>query len=231
MKHVREDPADDLRVGATPGRESAERNRLCTSLTALFLTLFVTGCANGTGTPGLRDGDIIFQTSKSSQSLAIQKATLSPYSHMGMILHRGGQPLVFEAESKVRFTPLQEWIDRGEAAHFVVKRLRASKGRFTPEARARADSLVREFTGKSYDLTFAWSDDRMYCSELVWKLYERALGVRIGELQRLREFDLSAPEVRERLRERYGTRIPLDEPVISPAAMFDSPLLESVARR
>src|SRR5437867_163185 len=26
-----------------------------------------------------------------------------------------------------------------------------------------------------YDLTFEWSDDKIYCSELVWKVYERAL--------------------------------------------------------
>jgi hypothetical protein len=33
------------------------------------------------------------------------------------------------------------------------------------------------------------------------------------------------------MRERYGTRIPLDEPVISPVAMFDSPLLVTVVAR
>jgi Permuted papain-like amidase enzyme, YaeF/YiiX, C92 family len=71
----------------------------------------------------------------------------------------------------------------------------------------------------------------MYCSELVWKIYERVLGVRIGELQELREFDLTDPTVRTKLRERYGTQLPLDEPVISPAAMFESPLLELVAER
>jgi hypothetical protein len=32
----------------------------------------------------VQDGDIIFHTSRSSQSLAIQRATHSPYSHMGL---------------------------------------------------------------------------------------------------------------------------------------------------
>ena len=33
------------------------------------------------------------------------------------------------------------------------------------------------------------------------------------------------------MRERYGDRVPLKEPVISPAAMYDSPLLETVTTR
>ena len=53
----------------------------------------------------------------------------------------------------------------------------------------------------------------------------------IGRRQRLRDFDLSAPAVRRKLAERYGSRIPLDEPVISPAAMFDSDELVEVVRR
>ena len=85
--------------------------------------------------------------------------------------------------------------------------------------------------GRDYDLTFEWSDDRMYCSELVWKIYERGLGVRIGALQELRTFDLANPVVRAKLGERYGNDVPLSEPVISPSAMFESPLLETVLER
>lgn len=42
----------------------------------------------------VQNGDIIFQTSLSSQSLAIQKATHSPYSHMGIIILKNGKPYV-----------------------------------------------------------------------------------------------------------------------------------------
>ncbi|WP_227554235.1 hypothetical protein [Acinetobacter lanii] len=37
---------------------------------------------------GLQTGDIIFHQSKSAQSTSIQKATLSPYSHMGLVVQR-----------------------------------------------------------------------------------------------------------------------------------------------
>jgi hypothetical protein len=88
-----------------------------------------------------------------------------------------------------------------------------------------------QYRGKNYDLYFEWSDSRIYCSELVWKIYKRGAGVEIGRLQKLREFDLSHPTVRAKMRERYGSSIPKDEPVISPAAMFDSEQLVEVVRR
>jgi hypothetical protein len=199
--------------------------------TCTLLLLLLAGCASSRAEPELRDGDIIFQTSRSSQSLAIQRATRSPYSHMGMVVYRDGKPFVFEASATVRFTPLQAWIERGEGGHYIVKRLRESAGRVTPETMKKAHALVRQLQGRSYDLTFEWSDKRMYCSELVWKIYERVLGVRIGELQKLGEFDLTDPAVRVKIRERYGTAVPLGEPVISPGAMFESPLLELVTER
>jgi hypothetical protein len=54
--------------------------------------------------------------------------------------------------------------------------------------------------------------------------------LQLGDLQHLRGFDLSTPVVRTKLRERYGNSPPLDESVISPAAMFSSALLVDVAR-
>jgi hypothetical protein len=206
------------------------RRRSLTRLGPVLLCLLA-ACGSGRVQAALRDGDIIFQTSKSGQSLAIQRATGSRFSHMGLILHRGGKPFVLEASASVRFTPLRAWIDRGEGRHFVVKRLRGAADRFTPEVLRRAQVIGRGFLGKKYDLTFEWSDDRIYCSELVWKIYQRALGVEIGALQKLREFRLDDPAVAAKLRERYGAELPLDESVISPAAMFEWSGLELVAER
>ncbi|MDH4187400.1 MAG: YiiX family permuted papain-like enzyme [Nitrospira sp.] len=179
----------------------------------------------------LRDGDIIFQVSTSSQSLAIQRATRSPYSHMGMLVYRNGKPFVLEASATVRFTSLTAWISRGEGGHYVVKRLRETAGRITPDTMAKVRAYAHRFLDRRYDLTFEWSDSRIYCSELVWKIYAHVLDLRIGELQTLREFDLSDPAVQAKIRERYGVNVPLDEPVISPAAMFNSPLLELVVEQ
>lgn len=52
----------------------------------------------------------------------------------------------------------------------------------------------------------------------------------MGVRQRLREFDLSDPVVKAKMRERYGKNVPMNEPVISPGAQFDSSLLETVSQ-
>ena len=82
--------------------------------------------------------------------------------------------------------------------------------------------------GKNYDLTFEWSDDKIYCSELIWKIYKRATGIEIGKLEKLSKFNLTNEAVKKKIKERYGDKIPMDEIVISPAAIFDSELLETV---
>lgn len=193
----------------------------------IFAALTLASCAPHAA-PTVRDGDIIFQTSKSSQSLAIQRATGSRYSHMGLIFMRAGKPFVFEAVSPVKYTPLELWIARGVGGHYVLKRLKNSATLLTPNAVQRLSDAAGNFVGRPYDLGFAWSDDRMYCSEIVWKLLDRVLGVQVGELQKIRDFNLSDPAVRAKMRERYGTRIPMEEPVITPAAMFDSEALLTV---
>ena len=178
----------------------------------------------------MREGDIVFHTSRSSQSLAIQRATHSKFSHMGIVLIRDGQPFVFEAVKTVRYTPLEKWLRRGgEGGHYVVKRLKEREKLLPAEKLERLRASAARFAGKPYDLTFEWSDTRIYCSELVWKMYERAVGLKIGELGALREFDLGDPVVRAKMRVRYGDQVPLGESVIAPSAMFDSALLETVA--
>jgi uncharacterized protein YycO len=175
-----------------------------------------------------QNGDIIFQTSKSSQSNAIQLATKSKYSHMGLIYENDGQYFVYEAVQPVKLTKLDEWIRRGEDSHYVVKRLKNSSKKLTQENVKKMKMVGEKFKGKSYDIYFEWSDDKIYCSELVWKIYKETLDVEIGQLQELREFDLTSDIVRSKMKERYGDEIPLAEKVISPAAMFDSDELEMI---
>jgi hypothetical protein len=202
-----------------------------------ILLLLIALCWYGEAVSGeawetrVREGDIIFHTSRSSQSLAIQRATGSRYSHMGIIFIRNGAPVVYEAVQTVRYTPLKRWTARGEGGHFVVKRLADADRILTAEALGKLRRAAAMFEGRPYDLTFEWSDDRIYCSELVWKIYERALGIQIGSLQRLREFRLDDPAVRKKMKERYGNAVPRDEKVISPAAMFDASNLTAVLQR
>ena len=176
----------------------------------------------------VQNGDIIFQTSKSSQSKAIQLATNSKYSHMGIIYENDGQFFVYEAVQPVKLTPLAEWINRGENGHYVIKRLENADQILTNSTLTQMKQIGEQFKGKPYDIYFEWSDDRIYCSELVWKIYKEATGIEIGELEELSNFDLSDEIVQQKMKERYGDNIPKGEKVISPAAMFNSDKLTTI---
>lgn len=180
----------------------------------------------------LRDGDIVFQTSHSRQSAAVALATRSRLTHVGVVLVDRGEPWVLEAVEPVRRTPFEAWRRRGEGGRVWVKRLRDAGSVLTPAVIARMRTMGEAWLGRHYDLQFRWDDDRLYCSELVYKLYERGAGVRIGKVQRAGEMALASPEVQRRLRERFRESVfSPDEPVITPQAMFDDPRLVPVDGR
>jgi uncharacterized protein YycO len=176
----------------------------------------------------IKNGDLIFQTSLSAQSKAIQAATLSKYSHCGIIYKEENDFFVLEAVQPVKKTPLDKWIARGENEKFVIKRLKNADHVLIPATIQKMKQVGEELIGKNYDFTFEWSDHKIYCSELIWKVYQRATGLEIGKLQKLSNFNLESEVVRKKMAERYGNRIPMDEIVISPAAIFDSELLKTV---
>jgi hypothetical protein len=112
-----------------------------------------------------------------------------------------------------------------------VKRLKRDIGMNGPETEGKMEKELYAFMGKPYDIYFGWGDDKLYCSEFVWKVYQRATGLELGKLQRLQDFDLSNPIVAAKLKERYGNQLPLQEKVISPIAIFNSELLKTVVEK
>jgi uncharacterized protein YycO len=154
------------------------------------------------------------------------KSLLHP-SHCGIIYKEGDNYLVLEAIQPVKLTPLDEWINRGKGGKYIIKRLENADQILTLAALNKMKEIGTSFIGKDYDLTFEWNDDKIYCSELIWKIYQRATGIEIGRLQQLREFDLTNDAVKRKMKERYGDKIPMNEMVISPDAIFESNLLRT----
>ncbi|AFM12532.1 YiiX family permuted papain-like enzyme [Turneriella parva] len=176
----------------------------------------------------VKNGDVIFQTTASSQSKAIQLATHSRYSHVGIVYFEKGRAMVLEAVQPVRVTPLKKFLARSVGGHYAVKRLKNADAVLTPAILKKMQSVGRNYIGKNYDWAFGWSDDRIYCSELVWKIYQQGAGIELAATKKLREFDLSHPAVKAKLKERYGSRVPLDEPVVAPSQLYESGLLENI---
>ncbi len=178
-------------------------------------------------TQKIKEGDIIFHTSHSSQSEAIQIVTRSKYSHVGIIFkNKEEEWVVYEAVQPVKVTPLNEWQKRGVNGHYIIKRIQGNK--VNESIISEMKKSFQKYEGKNYDFKFEWSDEKIYCSELVWKMYKEVLDMELGKLQQFKEFDFSNKIVQAKIKERYGKEIPLDEWVITPDRIFQSEKLEPV---
>jgi uncharacterized protein YycO len=174
-----------------------------------------------------KDGDMIFQTSQSTQCEAVRMATNSKFSHCGLIYIVAGKPIVFEAVQPVKLTPLSDWIQHGEGNKYKVKRLKNSSV-LTPQTIKKMKAVGKKMIDMNYDLFFEWSDDKIYCSELIWKIYKNGANIELCQLQKLKDFNLTDKKVKTILAERYGNKIPLNEAVVSPESIEKSRLLETV---
>lgn len=181
--------------------------------------------------PELRDGDVIFQESRSAQSDMVAALTGSRWTHLGVIFLEPTGPVVLEAVSPVRKTPLKRWIARGRGGEYVVKRLRDADSKLSPNAIANMKKLGATWLGRPYDLRFRWDDETLYCSELAYKLFERAANVRLGKLERARDMNLDDDRVQRALRKRFGNaRFDPAEIVITPDSIFNDDQLIEIQR-
>jgi hypothetical protein len=165
--------------------------------------------------PDLRDGDLVFSTSQSSQSAAIQWASRSRWSHVGMVEVAEDGTFVIEALGKVSRTPWKVWRRRARGGGDLL----VLRPRLGPAERERAVERARVFLGRRYDARFGWGDDRIYCSELVVKAYERAAGVSYGRRERLG--DLRLLGIRGAIEERWGGEVPEDLVLVTPASLAE----------
>lgn len=193
---------------------------------ALALVCWTAGCAaeGSELAEVLADGDVVLHKSRSSQAAALRAATGSPYTHVGLVFEGPSGLRVLEAVEPVRWTPLDPWVARGEEGHVVALRLREPLDAEKVRAVRQAGEA---WLGRHYDGRFEWSDDRIYCSELVYKAY-RTVGVELGELAPLGSFDLTSPEVQALVRSRVAGHIDPTEPVVSPASLLVDPDLRVV---
>jgi hypothetical protein len=176
-------------------------------------------------TQNLKDGDILFIVSTSGQGKAIQLATKSKFTHVGIVFYENGKPMVYHAVQPVKVSTLDDFLGYSGDGKYEVKRLK-DQSLLSKESVSKMLAEAKKLLGTSYDIYFAWDDKELYCSEYVWKLYNKYLGLEVGKLRPMKDFDLSAPQVKEIMKKRYGSNIPLEEKMISPGDMFDCGLLE-----
>lgn len=179
----------------------------------------------------LKDGDLVFIKSQSSQSALLKLTTGSEWTHVGMAFKRASGWEIIEAVQPVKWTSLYSFVRRSKDLAFEVKR--ATFDFDAEKVRSYAESKL----GIDYDLIFAWDQDRWYCTELVWKAYKKASGEELGSLERIGDLkNIDAPAIRNEAKKRFASYgKPYDHeawkesPVITPIQMMTSSKLVDVA--
>jgi len=205
-----------------------ERVRLLV-LGAIFIGLFVPFIA----LPLLRivkyqpkEGDIVFQSLPKADLVdAIEGVTNSDLSHCGVMMKRGEEWVVVEAIGKVSETPFWKWAVRGRDRCFEVYRLKDTTNLDIP----KLQSGLSEFLGRPYDFHYAMGETEIYCSELVYKAYDRSHGIKIGEIETLGSLNWRPFEAF--IRDMQEGELPLDREMITPVSLTRSPLLTRIVSK
>jgi len=171
-----------------------------------------------------QDGDVVFQSLPHGPVVwAIEGVTKSPYSHCGIVAKKDGQWIVYEAYRGVSATPLKEFLFRGRGGGFVVYRLRDEHREHIPET----IQCCEKYLGRPYDIRYRLDDEKIYCSELIWKAYRDATnGQQLGTLVKFGEMNWQPYETL--IKQIEGGEVPVDREMITPVELARARQLEPV---
>jgi hypothetical protein len=190
-----------------------------------LLGILLYGCSAVPRDYAVQEGDIVFQPLPQSGLVdAIEGVSLSIYSHCGIVERKDGDWYVIEAIGPVRETPLGDWIDRGRGHYFDAFRLTSDLQPKVPAILAAA----RGYLGRPYDIHYSFDDERIYCSELVFKAVKTATGHQLGKVERLGDLNWQPHEAFIRSIEGI---IPEDREMITPRALSEAKELTLVYTR
>ena len=175
--------------------------------------------AQDTPITDVREGDVIFQTSQSSQSPLIQLGTRSHITHCGIVVMNNGKPYVLESLKILVLTPLDEFVARGKDGKYWLKR--PDKDNIKIE--------YADYLGKSYDFAFSFDNDVYYCSELVYDIYKTQLGIELCKPKKIDDYLIlcteKIPQIEAAMQRRGITK---EQYAVAPVDIFESEHLHSV---
>lgn len=139
----------------------------------LSIILCLCCCASSFGVmtkfDDIREGDIVFQISKSKQAPFIMYAQRDLYSHCGIVIEKNKQLYVLEASNVVKLTPYSDWVNKGRFTLFTEVRV------FDKPIKIK----YKKYLGQPYDMSFKFNNGKMYCSELVYVIYKEQFGIEL----------------------------------------------------
>ena len=175
--------------------------------------------AQDTPITDVREGDVIFHTSQSSQSPLIQIGTRSHITHCGIVVIKDGKPFVLETLKTLVLTPLDKFIARGKDGKYWLKR----------SDRENIKIEYAHYLGKPYDLAFSFDNDIYYCSELVYDIYKNQLGIELCKPKQVGDYLILGTDKLNKIESTMHRRgITKEQYAVAPVDVFESEYLHSV---
>ena len=175
--------------------------------------------AQDTPITDVREGDVIFQTSQSSQSPLMQIGTRSHITHCGIVVIKNGKPFVLETLKTLVLTPLDKFIARGKDGKYWLKR----------SNRENIKIEYAHYLGKPYDLAFSFDNDIYYCSELVYDIYKNQLGIELCKPKQVGDYLILGTDKLNKIESTMQRRgITKEQYAVAPVDIFESDYLHNV---
>ncbi|MBO7220425.1 MAG: hypothetical protein J6V21_04475 [Alistipes sp.] len=167
----------------------------------------------------VKEGDVIFQTTQSRQSPLIQIATRSKISHCGIVVMKNGKPYVLETLNTLKLTPLDKFVARSKGGRYWLKR--SDKDNI----KIRYD----HYLGKPYDVAFRLDNDIYYCSELVYDIYKKQLGIELCKPKKIDDYLIFCADRLPKIKKEMKRRgIKKEQYAVAPVDVFRSDKLKFV---
>lgn len=169
----------------------------------------------------LREGDIVFR----GTGIGVASLTLSKWTHCGILVKENGKWMVYEAIGPVKKTSLKKW-KRHDVPYFF--RVMRPKNELSAQQLMQIRQRLNSLSGRRYDNSYRWSDDRQYCSELVWKAYHAA-GIDLSTPRKadtFLTFKILPEDVVDKVLRKKN--INQDDPMVPPCDLVHSKFLKRV---
>jgi len=172
-----------------------------------------------------KEGDLVFQALPLDLDLvvAIEGVTKSNYSHVGVLHKRDDEWTVIEASGPgVIYTAFDKWKTHGRNERWAAFRLKAKQQKHIPQFLTN----LHPHAGKAYDFKYELSENKLYCSELIYHAWEKTTGQKMGKLTRIG--DLNWKPHQKTIEKYNGGPMPLDRQMISPIELSKASQLQRV---
>ena len=171
--------------------------------------LLLCSCAGrGADLTEIKEGDIVFIESQSSQAPYIKLGTMSKWTHCGIVVNTPEGLKVLEASKKVKLTSYATFVGGAKGENWCVKR---------PKKTINGPIHYQKYIGMPYDLEFKFDNGKMYCSELVWLIYKEN-GIELCKPRKVSSFPMTRiPKVKKLMAKR---NISMSQEAVAPVDIY-----------